>query len=272
MLAPRPVSRSPKIPAPAPSLPRAPGARTAQKTPLPDATTVLHTPPLQSLLWHSRTRVQVDPVGSAGVQLPVPEQKSAAEHCVSVWQETPMPPSPSVHSPLSVLHDGTSDGHIADVVHSMQVLDVLQTGVPVGHWELITQASQRPWFWPLVAHTMDRHTLAPSAPVQGPSPFAYPHSLSFVSQTPLLQTSVPAAAVQTPFSVGFVCAVSVGMPTPFASWGVHSWAVSLHQLPEGQSESTLQPPVPWHTPPEPHMPERQTVVPSDAVHGPSPLA
>jgi hypothetical protein len=64
--------------------------------------------------------------------------------------------------------------------------------------------------------------------------------LSFVSQTPLTQTSAPAAAVHVPFSVGFMWAPSVGMGVPFARSGVHECAVSLHHLPAPHSASVVQ--------------------------------
>jgi hypothetical protein len=96
--------------------------------------------------------------------------------------------------------------------------------------------------------------------------------LSFVSQTPLVQTRVPAAAVHTPFRVGFVWAVSVGTAVPFVSCGVHMCAVSLHQLPAVQSASTLHPPVASQVPLLLHAPERHTTVPFAIVQGPSPLA
>jgi hypothetical protein len=108
--------------------------------------------------------------------------------------------------------------------------------------------------------------------VHGPSPFAYPHSLSEVSQTELWQTSVAAATVHVPFSVGFVWGGSVGTVVPFARRGVQVCALSLHQLPDEQSASTLQPPAGWQTPAMLHEPERQTVPPVRIVHGPSPLA
>ena len=96
--------------------------------------------------------------------------------------------------------------------------------------------------------------------------------LSLLAHTPLTQTSAPAAAEQTPFSVGLEWAASVGTATPFASWGVHWCAVSLHQLPAAQSASTSQPPSGMQTPLEPQEPERQTVAPVVEVQGPSPFA
>ena len=93
-----------------------------------------------------------------------------------------------------------------------------------------------------------------------------------MSQTPLVQTSAPAATVHTPFSVGLEWAVSVGTAAPFASWGAQTCAVSLHQLPAAQSASTSQPPIGSQTPLVLHAPERQTVPPVASVHGPSPVA
>ena len=47
---------------------------------------------------------------------------------------------------------------------------------------------------PLVLHAVERQTVGPVATVQGPSPLLRPHLLS-VSQTPLMQTILPTAAV-----------------------------------------------------------------------------
>jgi hypothetical protein len=96
--------------------------------------------------------------------------------------------------------------------------------------------------------------------------------LSFVSQTPPTQTSFPAAAVHVPFSVGFVCGASVGTAVPLGSCAVQVVVLSSHQSPLMQSASASQPPMGSHTPLVLQAPERHTVVPFDAVHGPSPLA
>jgi hypothetical protein len=96
--------------------------------------------------------------------------------------------------------------------------------------------------------------------------------LSFTSHTPLTQTSVAAAAVHVPLRVGFVWLVSVGTAVPFGSWATHWCIVSLHHLPVAQSASTLQPPEGSQVRFVLQAPERQSVGPSVAVHGPSPLA
>jgi hypothetical protein len=127
-------------------------------------------------------------------------------------------------------------------------------------------------FAPLVAHTVERQTVPPLTVVHGPSPFAKPHLLSFVSQTALVQVSVPAAGVHVPLSVGFACGGSFGTACPFASVGVQVCIASLHQVPALQSASTLQPPAFTQVPPTLHAPERHTVPPVPIVHGPSPLA
>jgi hypothetical protein len=125
---------------------------------------------------------------------------------------------------------------------------------------------------PVGLQSPERQTVAPFVAVQGPSPLAYPHSLSFVSHTPLVHTRVPAAAVHVPSSVGLVCAPSTGTAVPLASCPVQMCVVSSHQLPAVQSASTLQPPLGSHVPLVLHAPERQTVAPVTAVQGPSPLA
>jgi hypothetical protein len=96
--------------------------------------------------------------------------------------------------------------------------------------------------------------------------------LSFTSQTPLAQTSAPAAVVHVPFRVGFVWLASVGTAVPFASCATHACIVSLHHLPVEQSASTLQPPAGSQVPFVLHAAERQSVAPFVAVQGPSPLA
>ena len=118
-----------------------------------------------------------------------------------------------------------------------------------------------------------------------------------MSQTPLWQTSGPTApafaVVHCPLRTMGVWAPSVGTGTPFASWGVQTCRVSLHQLPAVQSVSTAQPqmPVVVHTPERhaagfpvqelsplasPHalslgsqIPVTQTMAPAPAVHTPS---
>jgi hypothetical protein len=95
--------------------------------------------------------------------------------------------------------------------------------------------------------------------------------LSLVSQTPLVQVSVAAAAVQVPSSVGFAWAPSLGTGVPLATVGRHMCIVSLHQVPAAQSASTLQPPEGSHVPLTLHIPERQTLLVA-GVQGPSPFA
>jgi len=96
--------------------------------------------------------------------------------------------------------------------------------------------------------------------------------LSFGSHTWLVQTSVAAAVVHRPFSVGPVCVASVGIAVPFASVALHVCADSSHHSWAGQSLSTLQPVDAPQVPLEPQTPERQIVAPFALVHGPSPLA
>ena len=72
-----------------------------------------------------------------------------------------------------VLHTGSSLGHVAEVVHWTHVsVAVLQVCVAPEHCELRRHATHSPWFAPVVAQIVERHSTAPSAPVQGPSPFA----------------------------------------------------------------------------------------------------
>jgi hypothetical protein len=125
---------------------------------------------------------------------------------------------------------------------------------------------------PLALHIPERHTVAPLATVQGPSPLAYPHLLSAVSHTPLVHTSVPAATVHVPLSVGLACGGSLGTAVAFGSFAVHVCVLSAHHWPAEQSASTLQPPAGSHVPFVLHAPERHTVPPLAIVHGPSPLA
>ena len=91
-----------------------------------------------------------------------------------------------------------------------------------------------------VSHTPERQTVPPFATVHGPSPLRSPHLLSAGSQTPLTQTTAPAAAVQTPFSVG-LWPGSLGIAVPFGSFGVHVLTDSSHQSAAGHWESSVQP-------------------------------
>jgi hypothetical protein len=96
--------------------------------------------------------------------------------------------------------------------------------------------------------------------------------LSFVSQTPLWQTSVAAAAVHVPFRVGFACGGSDGTTVPFDNCGRHADMLSSHHCPVAQSASVTQPPGGMQVLFRPHAPERHTVPPFAIVHGPSPFA
>jgi hypothetical protein len=125
---------------------------------------------------------------------------------------------------------------------------------------------------PLVLHMPEMQTVPPFTTVQGPSPFAKPQTFPFVSQTPLWHTTRAAAGVHVPLIVGLVCAGSLGTAVPFMSFGVHAWAVSLHQLPAVQSASTLQPPAGSQRPFTLQDPDWQTTGPFATVQGPSPFA
>src|SRR5437660_1734941 len=94
---------------------------------------------------------------------------------------------------------------------------------------------------PLLLHALERHTTPPLAIVHGPSPLAYPQRLSLASQTLLAQTSVPAATVHVPLSVGAVCGGSLGTTVPFGSFALHWLALSLHHCAALQSVSFAQP-------------------------------
>ena len=119
---------------------------------------------------------------------------------------------------------------------------------------------------------VERQTVAPSVAVHGPSPFAKPHSLSLVSQTPLVHTSIPAAALHVPSSVGLLCGASDGNALALGSVGRQAFMLTSHHLPMGQSASTLQPPMGSQKPLLLQTVERQTVPPVAPVHGPSPTA
>jgi hypothetical protein len=144
----------------------------------------------------------------------------------------------------------------------------LQTFVSPEQCESSLQSTHVPLDAPLVAQRPERHTLAPSAAVHGPTPVAKPHSSSFVSHTPLTHTKVAAASLQLPSSVGLVCGASVGSGVPFASRGKQAPIATLHHLPAAQSPSTLQPSPGWQRPFVLQLAERQTTAPLAAVHGP----
>jgi len=157
-------------------VPRSPGARTEQNSPLPEPTTVLHTSFAHSLLRHWAERLQVAPVSRSGVQAPVVPQNSPFGHSLSFVQREPPSPTPAsleMHIPVVVLHVGASVSHMLELVHCTQVLVVvLHTGVPAGHSELVVQATQSPPFGPVVAQKVDRQSVVPSVAVHGPSPLA----------------------------------------------------------------------------------------------------
>jgi hypothetical protein len=78
---------------------------------------------------------------------------------------------------------------------------------------------------------------------------ARPQALSLGSQTPLLHTDAPAAAVHAPPRAG-VWPVTVGTGEPLPSFGVHAPVPVLHHCVAAQSVSWEQPPleaphVPW---------------------------
>jgi hypothetical protein len=124
---------------------------------------------------------------------------------------------------------------------------------------------------PAELHTPDWQSIAPLPVVHPVCPFARPHSL-LVPHTPLAHTSVPAPTLHLPFSVGLACAESVGIGDPFESLAVHMLLDSSHQLPVGQSASTLQPPAGSHLPAVLHAPDWQSVGPLATVHPDCPFA
>lgn len=96
--------------------------------------------------------------------------------------------------------------------------------------------------------------------------------MSAISQTPLTHTSFAAFAVQVPFRVGPLCVGSDGIGEPLASLASQACVDSSHQSPPVQSPSVLHPPAGSQVPATLHAPDRHTVAPFPAVHGPSPLA
>jgi hypothetical protein len=120
-------------------------------------------------------------------------------------------------------------------------------------------------------HVFERQTVPPVLASHGPSPFAYPQALSFVSHAWLWQTRAAALAVQLPSSTGFVCLPSTGIAVPLASCAVHVDVVSSHHEGLAQSASVKQPPVGSQKPVVLHAPERHTPA-LLALHGPSPTA
>jgi hypothetical protein len=123
-------------------------------------------------------------------------------------------------------------------VHCTHALVVrLQAGVGAAQFVSLAQGSHLSLFAPVVMHCPAMHS---GVVVQPGSPSLMPHTFPLVSQTPVVQTSVAAAAVQVPFSVGFVCGASVGIGVAFASVGVHLPRASSHQLPAPHSASVVQ--------------------------------
>ena len=122
---------------------------------------------------------------------------------------------------------------------------------------------------PSLLQVFERQTIAPLSVSHGPSPSAYPHSLSFVSHTRLMHVSLAASDVQLPSSVGLLCAGSLGTGWPFSSVGLHAWFCMLHHVNGPQSESMLQPASGMQVPSLLHAPERQTTPWFCFVQGPS---
>jgi hypothetical protein len=91
---------------------------------------------------------------------------------------------------------------------------------------------------PAVMHTPAMHS---GVVVHPASPSLMPQTFPFGSQTPAVHTSVAAAAVQVPLSVGFLCGASVGIGVAFARVGVHFAVASSHQFPVRQFASAVQP-------------------------------
>jgi hypothetical protein len=87
----------------------------------------------------------------------------------------PRSPSQGTQVELVASHTGVPAVHalVFVALHWTQVfVVVLQAGLAPEHWLSMMHATQRPWFEPLVAQTVDRHTTSPFDPVQGPSPLA----------------------------------------------------------------------------------------------------
>jgi hypothetical protein len=123
-------------------------------------------------------------------------------------------------------------------VHWTQLLVVrLHAGVGVAQFVSLAHGSHLSVFPPVVMHTPAMHS---GVVVHPGSPSLMPHTFPFVSQTPVVHTSVAAAAVQVPLSVGFVCGASVGTGVLFGSVGVHLPSASSHQLPAPHWASVVQ--------------------------------
>jgi hypothetical protein len=249
----------------APSLHQVPSAQSASALQPPGGSQV-------PLTLHAPERHTVPPVAVVHVPSPL-----AMPHLLSAGSQTPLTQTSVaaavVHVPLSVglVWVGSFGTAVPFVSLAVQVCALSRHQVPPVQSPSTLQppaGSQVPF----TLHAPDRHTVPPFAAVQVPSPLAMPHRLSVGSQTPLAQTSVAAAAVQAPFSVGLVWGGSFGRDAPFASLGVQACVLSAHQLPPVQSPSTLQPPMGSQVPFTLQAPDRHTVPPVAAVQGPSPIA
>jgi hypothetical protein len=147
-------------------------------------------------------------------QVAPPAQSADVRHCAHVL--------------VAGLQAGVAPAHAVALVavHCTQAeVAGLQAGVAPEQFASVVQPPAVPHV-PFGEHTPERHTMPPFAGEQGPSPSAKPQRLSIGSQTPLWQTSAPAAAVHVPFSVGLVCSGSIGMGVPFGRSGVHASLVS----------------------------------------------
>jgi hypothetical protein len=95
----------------------------------------------------------IDPQGSAAVLPKSPSQKTQVEDVTS--------------------QTGRALPQSVELTHWTHALVfVSQVGVAPEHCELTRQATQSPWFDPAIAQIVERQSVAPSAAVHGPSPFA----------------------------------------------------------------------------------------------------
>ena len=101
------------------------------------------------------------------------------------------------HEFVVVLHAGVAPEQVVSLVHASH----LPALVPV-------VAQTPPVHWALVVHV--------------PSPVLRPHTLPFVSHTPLAQTIGPFCGVHVPAIVG-LCPVTVGIGLPLASCATHAF-------------------------------------------------
>ena len=138
-------------------------------------------------------------------------------------------------------HTGVVPVHAVEFacVHWTQSFVVrLQAGVGAVQFVSLAHGSHLSVFVPVVTHTPAMHS---GVVVHPGSPSLMPHTFPFGSQTPVVQTSVAAAAVQVPLSVGFLCGGSPGIGEAFARVGVHFAVDSSHQFPVRQFASAVQP-------------------------------